>query len=73
MVEGKLRKQLAEITLYGQEFAAPENKDRATVEKILKTAGAEVTGLTRYAVGQGIEKQQGDFGAEVMAMVKGPH
>jgi elongation factor Ts len=73
MVEGKLRKQLAEITLHGQEFASPDNKDRLTVEKVLKNAGAQVTGLVRYAVGQGIEKKQDDFVAEVMATVKGAH
>jgi len=70
MVEGKLRKRLAEITLHGQPFV---KDDKVTVEKLLKSAGAEVTGLVRYAVGEGIEKKQGDFGAEVMAMVKGPH
>ncbi len=70
MVEGKLRKRLAEITLYGQPFV---KDDKVTVEKLLKSAGAEVTGLVRYEVGQGIEKKQGDFVAEVMATVKGAH
>jgi elongation factor Ts len=70
MVEGKLRKRLAEITLLGQPFV---KDDKVTVEKLLKGAGAEVTRLVRYEVGAGIEKKQGDFVAEVMATVKAAH
>jgi elongation factor Ts len=70
MVEGKLRKRLAEITLLGQPFV---KDDKVTVEKLLKGAGAEVTHLVRYEVGAGIEKKQGDFVAEVMATVKAAH
>ena len=67
MVEGRLRKFLAEITLLGQPFV--KNPD-VTVEKLLKDAGASVTGFTRYAVGEGIEKQTGDFAAEVAAVAQ---
>ncbi|HZF14522.1 MAG TPA: translation elongation factor Ts [Steroidobacteraceae bacterium] len=70
MIEGKLRKRLAEVTLLGQPFV---KDDKLTVEKLLKSAGAEVTGLVRYEVGRGIEKKTGDFVAEVMATVKGAH
>jgi elongation factor Ts len=70
MVEGKLRKRLAEITLLGQPFV---KDDKVTVEKLLKGAGAEVVRLVRYEVGAGIEKKQGDFVAEVMATVKAAH
>jgi len=70
MVEGRLRKYLAEITLLGQPFVKdPE----ITVEKLLKTAGARVIEFVRYEVGAGIEKKQDDFVGEVMAQVKKQH
>jgi elongation factor Ts len=67
MVEGRLRKYLAEITLVGQPFVKDED---ITVEKLLKKAGASVVQFVRYAVGDGIEKKQDDFVGEVMAQVK---
>jgi elongation factor Ts len=67
MVEGRLRKYLAEITLLGQPFVKdPET----TVEKLVKKAGAKVVKFVRYEVGAGIEKKQDDFVGEVMAQVK---
>jgi elongation factor Ts len=67
MVEGRLRKYLAEITLVGQPFVKdPET----TVEKLLKKAAAKVVKFVRYEVGAGIEKKQDDFVGEVMAQVK---
>ena len=68
MVEGRMRKYLAEITLVGQPFVKDPDQ---TVGALLKAAGAEVTAFTRYEVGEGIEKKQEDFAAEVMAQVKG--
>jgi elongation factor Ts len=67
MVEGRLRKYLAEITLVGQPFVKDPD---TTVEKLLKKAGATVVQFVRYAVGEGIEKKQDDFVSEVMAQVK---
>ncbi|MGC1523217.1 MAG: translation elongation factor Ts [Steroidobacteraceae bacterium] len=67
MVEGRLRKYLAEITLVGQPFVKDPD---TTVEKLLKKAGAEIGQFVRYAVGEGIEKKQDDFVGEVMAQVK---
>jgi elongation factor Ts len=67
MVEGRLRKYLAEITLVGQPFVKDPD---TTVEKLLKTSGATVVQFVRYAVGEGIEKKQDDFVGEVMAQVK---
>jgi elongation factor Ts len=67
MVEGRLRKYLAEVTLVGQPFVKDED---VTVEKLLKQAGAKVTQFVRYEVGLGIEKKQDDFVGEVMAQVK---
>ena len=68
MVEGRLRKWLAEITLVGQPFIMDTDQ---TVGKLLKAAGAEVKGFTRFEVGEGIEKKEDDFVAEVMAQVQG--
>jgi elongation factor Ts len=67
MVEGRLRKYLAEITLVGQPFVKDPD---TTVEKLLKASGATVVQFVRYAVGEGIEKKQDDFVSEVMAQVK---
>jgi elongation factor Ts len=67
MVEGRLRKYLAEITLVGQPFVKdPE----VTVDKLLKKGNATVVQFERYEVGAGIEKKQDDFVGEVMAQVK---
>jgi elongation factor Ts len=67
MVEGRLRKFLAEITLVGQPFVKdPE----VTVDKLLKKADATVVQFVRYEVGAGIERKQDDFVGEVMAQVK---
>jgi elongation factor Ts len=68
MVEGRLRKVLAEITLTGQPFVKDPD---VTVEKLLKGAAARVVAFERFEVGAGIEKKQDDFVAEVMAQVKG--
>ena len=68
MVDGRLRKFLAEITLVGQPFVKdPE----VTVEKLLKQASAKVTAFARLEVGAGIEKKHENFAEEVMAQVKG--
>jgi len=68
MVEGRINKFLAEVTLLGQPFV--KNPDE-TVDKYLKAKGATVTRFVLYVVGEGIEKKGGDFAAEVAAMVKG--
>ena len=67
MVEGRLRKYLAEICLTGQPFV----KDPDTsVAQLLERAKASVSGFLRYEVGEGIEKKQENFAAEVMAQVE---
>jgi len=68
MVEGRINKFLAEITLLGQPFVKDPD---SSVEKLLKGKGATVAAFTRYEVGEGIEKKTDDFAAEVMAQVKG--
>lgn len=64
MIDGKVNKFVAENTLLGQPFV--KNPDE-TVEKLLKSRNAKVVRFVRFAVGEGIEKQQTDFAAEVMA------
>ncbi|MDH5633684.1 MAG: translation elongation factor Ts [Gammaproteobacteria bacterium] len=68
MVTGRISKFVNEITLLGQPFVKDPD---LTVEKLLAKASAKVLSFTRYEVGEGIEKEQGDFAAEVMAQVKG--
>jgi len=63
MISGKVNKTLAEISLTGQSYVLDTN---VTVENALKAAKAEVIGFVRLAVGEGIEKQEDDFAAEVM-------
>jgi len=68
MLEGRIRKYLAEITLVGQPFVKDPDQ---TIAQLLKAAGAEITAFVRYEVGEGIEKKVEDFAAEVMAQVQG--
>jgi elongation factor Ts len=62
IIPGRMKKFLAENTLLGQAFVI--NPD-LTVEAAAKAAGVEITGYARVAVGEGIEKKQEDFAAEV--------
>lgn len=68
MVGGRINKFLAEITLLGQPFI---KDDSQTVGKLLTANGNAVTRFTRFEVGEGIEKKEEDFAAEVMAQVRG--
>ena len=68
MVGGRISKFLAEITLLGQPFI---KDDSQTVAKLLAANGNAVTRFTRFEVGEGIEKKEEDFAAEVMAQVRG--
>ena len=64
MVEGTVQKYLKEVTLLGQPFV---KDDKQTVEQLLKARAAKVHSFTLYVVGEGIEKKQSDFAAEVAA------
>ncbi|MCL4185690.1 MAG: elongation factor Ts [Burkholderiaceae bacterium] len=64
MVEGTVQKYLKEVTLLGQPFV---KDDKLTVEQLLKQRGARVARFELYVVGEGIEKKQSDFAAEVAA------
>ena len=63
MIGGKVNKALSDICLTGQAYVLDTN---STVDAVLKKAGAQVLGFTRLAVGEGIEKKEEDFAAEVM-------
>jgi elongation factor Ts len=68
MIEGRMKKFMAEITLVNQAFVI--NPD-LTVGAAAKEAGVEITGFVRLEVGEGIEKEQEDFAAEVAKAVQG--
>lgn len=68
MIMGRLKKYLAEITLLGQPYVKDPDQ---TVGKLLSAANASVNRFIRFEVGEGIEKKQEDFAAEVMAQMKG--
>jgi elongation factor Ts len=63
MVSGKVAKTVNELCLTGQPYVLDTNQ---TVEQALKVAGAQVLQFVRLAVGEGIEKKEDDFHAEVM-------
>jgi elongation factor Ts len=67
MVEGGINKFLAENTLMGQPFV---KDDKLTVEKMLAARKAKLHAYKVLVVGEGIEKKQSDFAAEVAAMTK---
>lgn len=67
IIEGRVRKYLAEITLLGQGFIKDPD---VTVEKLLADKGASVLSMQRFEVGEGIEKKSENFADEVMAQIK---
>jgi len=67
MVDGRMRKFLAENTLLGQAFVKDPDM---SVEKLLKSKGASVVQYQRFEVGEGIEKKKENFADEVMAQAK---
>jgi len=66
MVEGSVAKFLKEVSLLNQTFV---KNDKQTVEQMLKATNTVVKGFTMFVVGEGIEKKQDDFAAEVAAQV----
>jgi len=64
MIDGRVAKYLAEVTLLGQPFV--KNPDE-TVVKLLQAKGAKVHAFHMYIVGEGLEKKKDDFVAAVMA------
>jgi elongation factor Ts len=68
MVEGRVRKYLAEVSLLEQPFVKDSN---VRVGQLLAQKKARCTGFVRFEVGEGIEKVEKDFAAEVAAQVRG--
>ena len=66
IAEGTVQKYLKEVTLLGQVFVKAED-GKQTIEQLLKAKGASVNDFALYVVGEGIEKKQSDFAAEVAA------
>jgi elongation factor Ts len=65
-VDGSVQKYLKEVSLLNQPFV---KNDKQSVEQMLKAANTTVKSFTMYIVGEGIEKKQDDFAAEVAAQV----
>lgn len=68
MIDGRISKFLAEVTLLGQPFI---KDDSLTVGKLLAAKGNAVIRFARFEVGEGIEKKEENFAEEVMAQVRG--
>jgi elongation factor Ts len=66
IAEGTVQKYLREVTLLGQVFVKAEDGQQ-TIEQLLKARGAGVGNFVLYIVGEGIERKQSDFAAEVAA------
>lgn len=74
MVEGRLRKFYEEVVLLKQAFVFDPDKSVAEAIKATEAAAGapiEVTGFVRMVMGEGLEKKEEDFAAEVAAAVKG--
>lgn len=74
MVEGRLRKYYEEVVLLEQVFVIDTDKKiQAVVDEAAKQAGCDIklTGFVRIALGEGVEKKEEDFAAEVAAAVGG--
>ena len=67
ILEGKINKYFAEMTLEAQPFLMDDSK---TVGQFLKEKGVKVLAFVRYQVGEGIEKRKDDFASEVMSQAK---
>jgi elongation factor Ts len=65
-IDGSVQKYLKEVSLLNQSFV---KNDKQSVEQMLKAANASVKAFTMFVVGEGIEKKQDDFAAEVAAQV----
>lgn len=66
IADGTVKKFLKEVTLVNQPFV---KDDKKSVGDLVKSAGAKIAGYTLYVVGEGIEKRNDDFAAEVAAQM----
>lgn len=74
MITGRLAKELKEVCLLEQEYVKATNKETVAkyVEQVAKETGSAITikKFVRFETGEGLEKKQDDFAAEVASMVK---
>ena len=68
MIEGKVSKFLAEVSLTEQDFVKDPN---TKINELLKENSASILNFTRFEVGEGIEVEKVDFAAEVMSQIEG--
>ena len=68
MIEGRMKKFFSEVTLLGQDFVIDPD---LTVQAASQKAEVEIMGFVRMAVGEGIEKKEEDFAAEVAKAAQG--
>jgi elongation factor Ts len=68
MIEGRMKKFFSEVTLLGQDFVIDPD---LTVQAASEKAEVEIVGYVRMAVGEGIEKKEEDFAAEVAKAAQG--
>ena len=75
MVEGRMRKYYEEVVLLEQTFVIDgESKVKAVVEKAAKDAGSDIAMSAfgpKFSLGEGVEKEETDFAAEVAAQLGG--
>lgn len=75
MIAGRLSKELKEVCLLEQEYVKAENKETVAkyLEAVSKEVGSEVTlkRFIRFETGEGLEKKNEDFAAEVAAQMQG--
>jgi elongation factor Ts len=68
MIEGKINKYLAEVSLTEQDFVKDPDKK---ISDLLKENNATILSFTRFEVGEGVEVEKVDFATEVMAQIEG--
>ena len=68
MIEGKVSKFLAEVSLTEQDFVKDPN---TKINQLLKENSASILNFTRFEVGEGIEVEKVDFATEVMSQIEG--
>jgi elongation factor Ts len=68
MIEGRIRKYYEEVVLLEQVWV---HDGESRVKQVVQKAGGNLTGFARFQLGEGIQKESGDFAAEVAAMSKG--
>lgn len=74
MVEGRMRKFFEEVVLMSQSFVVnPDQTVEAAIKEAEAAAGAPitVTGFVRFQLGEGVDKEESDFAAEVAAAANG--